>query len=109
MSSVYPWTIALVTVEPSSRELMEYAIRAMFPNTIFPSPSSPRWWLDNMKAQNPSAVVTSHIFGGDLDGLSFSKRLRSGGYAGPIMMVSNSEELVGSVSAFGIDEFLSFD
>ena len=109
MNSVYPWTIALVSTEPSSRELMEYAIRAMFPKTIFCSSTCPRWWLENIKAQSPSAFVTSHKLYADLDGLCFSTRLKNAGFSGPIMMLSNSDELAESVSSYSIDEFLPFD
>jgi hypothetical protein len=65
--------------------------------------------LDHVKQHPVAAVVTRYKLFGGTDGLLFSALLRSAGFAGPIIMVSNSEEIAHQIHAAGINEFLSFE
>ena len=102
------WTVALVDDQPDARELLSYALKASFPRIQLLEPQSPGWLLDHLKSLALEAVVTRYKLFGGMDGLLFSALLRSAGFSGPIIMVSNSEEIAAQALAAGISEFLSF-
>gem|GEM_PF-3152031 len=103
------WTVAIVDDQPEARELLTYALKTTFPRIKVLEPSSPGWLLDHLTTHPLSAVVTRYKLFGGMDGLLFSALLRSAGFAGPIIMVSNSEEVASQTRAAGINEFLSFE
>ena len=108
-NSAPDWTVAIVDDQPDARELLTYALKTTFPRIQILEPSSPGWLLDHLKQHPLAAVVTRYKLFGGMDGLLFSALLRSAGFAGPIVMVSNSEEIASQVKAAGINEFLSFE
>lgn len=110
MKNLVPdWTVAIVDDQPDARELLAYALKTTFPCIQILEPSSPGWLLDHFKQLPLAAVVTRYKLFGETDGLLFSALLRSGGFNGPIIMISNSEEIANKTNAAGITEFLSFD
>ncbi|HEY9154759.1 MAG TPA: response regulator [Opitutaceae bacterium] len=103
------WTVAIVDDQPDARELLTYALRATYPRIQIMEPNSPGWLLDHLHERPVEAVVTRYKLFGGMDGLLFSALLRSAGFSGPIIMVSNSEEIANQIDAAGINEFISFE
>jgi DNA-binding NtrC family response regulator len=103
------WTVAIVDDQPDARELLSYALKTTFPRIQIMEPNSPGWLLDHLNQHPVAAIVTRYKLFGGMNGLLFSALLRSAGFGGPIIMVSNAEEIAGQIHAAGINEFINFE
>jgi DNA-binding response OmpR family regulator len=99
-------TLAIVDTRTESLELLTYALRKAFPKAQITACSQADL-LD--QRLSPSAVVTRYKLDGEIDGLELVRRMRARHFAGPIILVSNSDELGPKAAEAGADEFLSFD
>ncbi|HEU5080485.1 MAG TPA: response regulator [Opitutaceae bacterium] len=108
-SSPSEWTIALIDDKPDSQELISYAIKSTFPSIKLNAHASARDFINGFTKNRPTAVVTRQRLFGDMDGLSLARLLRSTGFPGPIVMITNAEELKNEAEKAGVNVFLSFD
>lgn len=100
--------IAIVDDQVDSRELLRYALRRKFPEAQLIEPVSALALVQKEDLSQVSAVVTRYKLFGNINGLQLATQLRSAGFRGRVIMLSNAEELAGVAGAAGVDEFLSF-
>lgn len=100
------WTIALVDDRVDSAELLTYALQKTFVDVNVHSCSPFEVLSDTVR---PSAVVTRYRLSGRVDGLELIRQLRENHFKGPILLISNSDELEPRALAAGADAFLSFE
>ena len=107
----YPsdWRIALIDDKPDSKELISYAIKSTFPTITVQPHASAREFINGFAKERPTAVVTRQRLFGDLDGITMARLLRGSGFLGPIVMITNAEEMRDEAEKAGINVFLSFD
>jgi DNA-binding NarL/FixJ family response regulator len=102
-------TVALIDDRPESKDLIGYAIKSSFPSIRVREHASAREFIDGLATERPAAVITRQRLYGDMDGLSLTRVLRSSGFSGPILMITNAEELRAEAEQAGISAFMSFD